>query len=348
VPLGIFVLWCLVSCLWSPLPAFSVGEALTLVTLFLLAVALALVWRTSGDTLAVLGQLSVAFLLICAGLLAVYAVNPELSGLARSSDRLGAVGLLHPTKVGATASLGLVLVVACRLIWNWRWTRVLLLPSLVVFPIVLLLAASRMALGLTIVLTGLMVCTWGHRRWLATLLLVVSLGGIMYPLADPELEAARRAVGASTDLALRGESVDELRTLTGRTELWAALHKSFLQAPFVGHGYFVTSGTGELEVWSRSTNILAHNLLLQVAVSTGLVGLTLFLVGLWRPVAAGCRRLGFTSEGRRLRTAAAVLGAWYLGWGLLSESFMGALSPEAVLAFSLFGLVAGARGPEAQ
>ncbi len=345
-PFGIFVVWSLASCLWSPLTAFSAGQALTLFTQFLLAVALALAWRSGRDTSAVLGQLSVAFLLVCAALLAVHAVNPELSGLGRVGSDRPAVGLFHPTTAGGTASLGLVLVVACRLIWGWRWTRVLLLPSLVVFPIVLFMAASRTALGLAIVLVVLLVYGMGDRRWLGALALVGSLGGIAYPLADPGLDTARRAINASTDYARRGESTESLESLTGRTELWAALWESFLEAPLVGHGYFVTSTEGKVDVWSGPANRSAHNIFLQVAVSTGLIGLGLFLVGLWRPIAAAYRRFGVTGEGRRLRRAAVVLGAWYLGWSALSESFMGPLSPESVLAFSLLGLMAGFREPE--
>lgn len=344
---GAFVLWSWVSCLWSPLPAFSGGQALTLSTLFLLAVTVALAWTSGDDTSVVLRHLCIACLAVCAALLAVHVVNPRLSGLERISGGQGATGLLHPTKVGGTASLGLVLTVACRLNWEWRWTRVLLPPALAVFPIVMLMAASRTALLLAIVLVVLLVCGMGSRRWLGALVLVGSLAGIAYPLADPGLAAARRAVSASKDYALRGEPIERLKQLNGRTALWAALWQSFLEAPFVGRGYFVTSKDAKVDVWSGPENRLAHNLWLQVATSTGVIGLGLFLAGLWRPVAAAARRLSTSDEGRRLRRLAVVLGAWYLGWGTVSESFMGALSPESVLAFSLLGLIAGFRAREA-
>lgn len=346
--LGLFVLWSLASCFWSPLPAFSTGQAMTLATLFLLAVTLALAWRSGRDTSTVLRQLSVAFLLYCAALAAVHLVNPAWSGLARESGEPGAMGgLVHPTAGGGTASLGLVLVVACRLIWDWRWTRVLLPPSLVVFPTVMLMAASRTALGAAFVVIAVMVCRMGSRPLLFVLALVASLGGIMYPLADPGLEAVRAAVSNSEEFARRGESTETLRGLNGRTELWTLVRASFLEAPLVGHGYFVTSKEGAIDVWDGPANHSAHNMFLQVAVSTGLIGLTLFLGGLWRLIAVAFRRLGSSDEGRRLRTATMVLGLWYLGWSALSESFMGPLTPEAVLAFSLFGLIAGFREPHA-
>lgn len=345
--IGVFVVWAVVSCLWSPLPAFSIGQAMTLATLFLLAVALALAWRSVGDTSAAFAQLSLAFLTICTILLVVRLINPEASGLLRVSDADGDVGLFHPTMAGGTASLGLVLVVACRLIWNWRWTRVLLVPALVVFPAVMFLAASRTALVMAIAVLGITVLTQGNRRWLGALALVGSFVGILYPLADPGLEAVQRVVTLSADYARRGESSDTLRSLTGRTALWTAIEDSFLEAPVFGHGYFVTSSAGRLDVWSGPANRSAHNVFLQVAVSTGLVGLVLFVTGLWRVIASACRRLGSTGEGRQMRMTAAVLGLWYLGWGMLSESFMGPLSPEAVLAFSLLGLMSGFRRPEA-
>jgi O-antigen ligase len=340
--LGLFVLWAFASSLWSPLPAVSVGQAVTLLAQLLLAVAIALSWRTAASTSTVLAHLTAALLVTCVTLLAVHAANPELSGFSRDNDD----GLFHPTKIGRMASLGLVLVLACRLIWDWRWTRVLLLPSLVVFPIVLVMAASRAALGLTIVLVVILLGTMGNRRRLGALALAGSLAAIVYPIADPGLDAARHVVGAAADYARRGESAEMLRSLTGRTELWRVLLDSFREAPLAGHGYFVMSKDGAVDVWNDVRNRGAHNVVLQVAVSTGLVGLLLFAGGLWRAIVPACRRLVWTAEDCRLRRLAAAAGLWYLGAGVVSESFMGALAPDSIAAFALLGLIAGFREQE--
>jgi O-antigen ligase len=347
-PLAIFVCWAIASCLWSPLPAFSAGQALTVFALFLLATAMALAWRPHRHTSAILKHASLAFMLVCATLLAVHVMSPGASPFQRlsESDSAGAVGVFHPTMAGGTASLGIVLVTACRLMGRWPWTRVLFWPALGVFSIVVVLAASRTAMVLAVLLTALLFCFAGDRKRVGALVLTTSLAGILYPIVDPGLEAAQRVIASSFDYARRGESTASLRSLTGRTELWAVLQQSFVQSPVIGHGYFVTSETGRIDVWAGPGNRSAHNIFLQVAVTTGLVGLVLFVAGLWRLIAAACR-LGSTAEGRQLRRVAAALGVWYLGWSGLNESFMGPLSPESVLAFALFGLVAGAAGSEA-
>jgi hypothetical protein len=45
--------------------------------------------------------------------------------------------------------------------------------------------------------------------------------------------------------------------------------------------------------------------------------------------------------GRRLQQLLVVVGVWYLGWSLLSESFMGPLQPESVFFFAALGLAVG-------
>ena len=119
--------------------------------------------------------------------------------------------------------------------------------------------------------------------------------------------------------------------------MWA----SYLDAPALGHGYFVTSRTGGIHVWHETANWSAHNLLLQVLVTTGAAGAALFLTGFAAvPVLAAVRLLR-TPHYRGFAALAGLLGAWAFGWGLLNESFMGPLQPESVLYFFLYGLAVG-------
>ena len=151
-PLSAFVAWAIASTLWSPLPAVTFGQAVTTGLLVLLAAAIALECRDESETSAVLKQLTLGCLAISASLLGVHVLGGSWSGLDRSWDEGGAVGLMHPTSAGATASLGLVMLAAVAIVWRSNWSRALLWPAAVVHAAVLLIALSRTGLGLAVLM----------------------------------------------------------------------------------------------------------------------------------------------------------------------------------------------------
>jgi O-antigen ligase len=340
-PFFAFVAWATLSTLWSPLPAFTFGQAFTTGVLGLLATAIALECRHEDQSSAVLKQLTVGCLVVSATLLGIHVAGGSWSGLDRSWEDGGAVGLMHPTSAGATASLGLVALVAIALIWKWPWSRAALLPAVLVHAAVLLIALSRTGLGLAVLLLALVVLWRGNRLVVASGTLALSMAAVAYPLVDPELATASDLFGSVAQYMRRGESAETMRTLTGRTELWQAVWASVLESPVVGYGYHMASSDGVLDVWGRPAVRTAHNLALHILVSTGLVGFGLFSFGLLRPLRRAVSALGLTAEGRRLRQLLLVLGLWFLGWSLLSESFMGPLQPESVVFFAVFGLAVG-------
>jgi O-antigen ligase len=123
-------------------------------------------------------------------------------------------------------------------------------------------------------------------------------------------------------------------SLNGRVELWRKMGREVVSAPLIGHGYFVTSAGGEIEVWGSRRAVTAHNVVLQVLVSTGLIGVLLFFRGLWRPMRGAARSL----RDRGLRELFAVMLLWYLGWGALTDSFMGPVRAESIVFFTLLGV----------
>lgn len=346
-PLATFVAWATLSTLWSPLPALTLGQASTTGVLVLLAAAIALEWRSPADTARVLRHLVTACLAVSSVLLAVHAVDGTWSGLSRSAEEGGGAGLMHPTSAGATASLGLVATVAVASIWRWPHTRAVLVPAALVHAAVMLTALSRTGLGMAALMLAVLALWRGHRLTLAASTIAVATGLIAYAVIDPRFGLARDVLASSAEYLRRGESIETLQTLTGRTELWGVVWESMLQSPVVGYGYHVTTADGVLDVWGRPAFRTAHNLPLHILASTGLVGAGLFVFGLarpWRGAAASLRR---SAEGRHLRALLAVVGGWYLGWSLLSESFMGPLQPESVCFFALLGVVVGQAGDRA-
>jgi O-antigen ligase len=173
---------------------------------------------------------------------------------------------------------------------------------------------------------------------LAGAILAISSLAAVYLCLDPALQVVEESVDSTTRYLMRHESVESLQSLTGRTALWTAVWIESLKTPLQGCGYFVTSQNGLLDVWSGPANRTAHNLLLQVFASTGLIGLGLFLWGLGRIVRCAVRTLPRSDEGRLVGMALLVVACWYAGWSQLCASFMGPIQPESIVFFSCLGL----------
>lgn len=342
LPLGLFLGWAVLSALWSPLKSVSLGQAMGLIVQVMLAAALGVLCDRPRHASVVLKHLSLALLTISVIVLAVDLIDHGASGLNRAEEHAGAAGIIHPTDAGSTSALGILILVAARLMWGWRWSVYLLWPGLLIHGTLLILAASRTAMGLTLVLLPLMVGIYGSRVLLAGAIFLGCAAGAAYLTVDADMALAREALEETGDYASRGESTESLTSLTGRTALWYAIGREVQKSPVWGHGYFVTAESGELDVWyGGPAQLTAHNILLQVLVSTGLVGLTLFLAGFLWPLARVAKALRSEEDFHLLGQFLLLFALWYLGWGQLSSSFMGAIQPESVVFFALFGLALG-------
>jgi O-antigen ligase len=341
-PLGLFIGWSLLSVLWSALPSFSLGQVGGLLVQVMLAFVVGLRCTDSRDRSTVMQHLFLAMLAFSLVILAVHSLAPDSSGLERVSFD-DWEGIVHPTAAGATASLALVILIAARLLWDWRWTRLWLAPGLLVQGALLVLARSRTALVMGI--AGVVLSFFLFSRQFVLSLAAVLLGLVLgaYLVLDPGLNLADRLSGSVSGYARRGESDEQIQSFNGRMQLWGVIWDEFLRSPVIGHGYLVTSRTGAIDVWQpeHPSNKTAHNVLLQVFASTGLVGGLLFLWGLIQPLAVCRRALLADPENRKLAAFLGIIGIWYFGWGLFSESFMGAVAPESVVFFTLLGLAVG-------
>lgn len=328
-PMGLYIVWSIFSVGWSPLKSFSLGQVGGLLVQVMLAFVVGLRCTDLRDRSTVLQHLFLAMLACSLVILVVDALAPESSGL----ERLYVVdwpGIVHPTAAGATASLALVILIVTRLLWGWRWTRLWLAPGMFILCTLLVLAKSRTALvmGITVVVLSFFLFS---RRFVLSLTAVL-LGLIMgaYLVLEPDLNLADRISGSVSGYTRRGETDEQLKSINGRTILWEVVWAEFLRSPVIGHGYFVTSRKGSIDVWQpeKPANTTAHNVLLQVLASTGLVGGILFLWGLIQPLVTCRRSLLANPLNRELAACLGMVGIWYFGWGLFCESFMGPVRPE--------------------
>ena len=210
------------------------------------------------------------------------------------------------------------------------------LPMSIARPLTLA-AENRMSLLMLVPAGGGLIVSFVSRRkvWLGTAALAAAV--FVYLMIDPGLTWIAAALGGTTNFASRGQSSDELGSFSGRLEMWSVQWASFLQSPWLGHGYFVSSRGGELYVWHTFSNWTAHDLWLQVLVTTGLIGMTAFLwiVTNWSGrMLAGLRR---TTTLQRFGPTFGWIGLWYLGWSSINESIVGPFVPESVAFLLLCG-----------
>lgn len=332
LPFALFAAWAGLSVSWSPLTTVSLGQWIGLLTLLLTAVGVALLSEETEAFASICLQLAAMLLAASTLVLAVHAVAPQASGMLET--RVGSSpGLIHPTAAAATASLGLLLGVAAASSTPWIWARWLLLPVVLVQGTAIYVAQRRAALFLVALLVPLLLWIRASRRLRLIVVTFTLLAAVGYWGSDPQLERAAAASRGVAQYLRRNDSPESLLSLNGRLPLWRTIGREVARAPAIGHGYFVTSQAGRIEIWTRHENLTAHNVFLQVLVSTGAIGLLLFLWGLLRPITIAAR--GVSDPGLRI-----VLGVplcWYLGWGMVTDSFMGPVRAESVVFFALLG-----------
>jgi O-antigen ligase len=339
LPWGLLFCWAVFSVLWSPMKAVSLGQSGSLAAQLLIAMVIGLLATDRQRILTVIFQINLMLASISLILVCVHMAAPGFSGLERGLlEGSGSTGLVHPTSAGATASLGIVLLTLTRLTWNVRWSRWLLLPGIGVHVALMFLATSRMAFLMTAIVLGLAMLVLLNRVWFAGLTLVLTVLVTLYLSVDPGLTVLESTFGTAAGYLTRNESTESLSSLTGRTELWAAVWSEFTKSPIRGCGYFVTSQDGMLDVWSGPANRTAHNVLLQVLSTTGVVGLLIFGWGGLRLLRRVVPDLARCAEARKVGIFLLLVGCWYAGWGQLCSSFMGPIQPESLVFFACLGI----------
>jgi O-antigen ligase len=336
LPIALFVALAIVSTLWSPLASFTLGQSASLGVLFMLAMTIGILWSSPRDTSTIVCSIATALLAVSTLLVLARLFAPALQSMSREGS-----GMFHATSAGATASLGMVVLISSRLLWNWRWSRVLL-PGALIHAVVLLVAINRVSLFLTFLLVSFVVLRYSNRAVVLATILVMCVAATCYIAIDPGFRYIDALFGTASSYANRGQSFSDLRSLSGRSEMWLAIWESYQQSIWLGHGYSVCSPTGELFVWYERANWTAHNVLLQCLMSTGIIGFALLFGGLAR---IAYRWLSSYLSGRvshELTVFLVVIGFWYALWGAFNATFLGPVTPESVAFFVVIGLAVGA------
>lgn len=186
-------------------------------------------------------------------------VSPRLAGIAGSANNMALIAAFALIVIGLYA----------REFHRIHWSFAPL--AAVVCGAALVMTNSRTPLAMVLVILFMTYGLTWRRLHIAILLFSVGLiaAAILLPVSDQLL----------LKFVSRSGSAEELTSLTGRTEIWYTVLKLVEQRPWTGFGY--ASSVFVLPEYQNSIGFVtshAHNLALQLLLTTGWVGLVLFVL----------------------------------------------------------------------
>lgn len=210
--------------------------------------------------------------------------------------------------------------------------RMLRRVLLAVFSGLLVLTRARGALAATLLglLTLAVLCPSPRKR---ALTLMGALAGL-----------ALAGVGAEaiTQLVLREQTVQQLQDFSGRGDIFRFAVQLFSERPLFGYGYLAGRQLfTDLLVWSPGES---HNVIVEIALSFGLVGLLAFgalLATTGTRILRGLRARDFLS--RLLMRESAALMVFILASGMVAEGFISPGYEAAVLVWTVAACVCTSR-----
>ncbi len=364
IPLSLFVIWAAITMLWAPDLSFGLPEVikwLEIILVMLLAIDVA---QRRGLTWILTGVFATAALQALIGIYEARLRGTGPLGFRLSEGVYRAYGTFEQPNpfagfVGMVLPIGIALTVYFGVrILNMglhRFRPARLLPDVLQFAFyafaTLLLAAglylsfSRGAwLGAAAAIGALIVFA-PRRLWLGVTLAGVALLGLLSLSNAGLLPAAinERLADAGTlfDIRdVRGVPINDANyALIERQAHWQAALNMLTDQPWTGVGFSNYQAVYEqyrLLNWPMALGH-AHNIYLNVAAETGLIGLALYLL-LWICIFAVTFRAIRRAQGFDRAVAVGLMGAWvYLGTHMLVDNLY--VNNTHILIGALFGLV---------
>jgi O-antigen ligase len=263
------LLWLFVTAAVSPSPLYTAGSAFTV---FACVVLCAYVFSVF-EPFVVLATMVVSIVVFCIISLIVYFAVPEfghyvywLDGQRFISPRLAGISG-SANNMGRMAAFGLVIMALYPLEF-YRLHRLLMPLSALIMAIALVMTNSRTSMmNVGVIALAVYTLNWRRSYLLAFAISLALLGAvILIPAGDEALK-----------LLSRHGKVEEVTSMTGRTDIWYAVLKLSEAKPWTGYGY--GSSVFVLPQHEREVGFLtshAHNLFLQLLLTTGWTGVILF------------------------------------------------------------------------
>lgn len=266
----VFAVWCVLTSLYSPIPTYSFGAGMALLSVVLFG---AVIRRAVPEKTLLKSSIGALSALLWIGIL-LYFVAPDraMAPMEGGSIMRLAAPLGTPNSLGRASALVLLLCALSLWTRTFRWHSPLLLTSSFAATACLFLSQSRTAMVAIAAALIIMLASKKPMHILAAAIVSVLLILVFLLL---NLDASDVAAVVS-----RTGRVTEITTLTGRTQIWSFYWAQILQEPILGYGYASTKSLMPLlyrTAWGWTTTH-AHNMWLQVFFTTGLIGLGLFTV----------------------------------------------------------------------
>jgi O-antigen ligase len=265
-----FVLWSILSILWSDEPRTSATRCVQMVFCFLGALGIG-------------RQLSTREL--CRSLAIVFCVYSSIGLLAEL-----ALGSLHPMSAGYRFSGGehpntqsqycaLICLTAIALMNDPDWPRRRSFWMLALGGPLLILTASRTAAAS--MLAAAFVCCFAQWKFQRRMVVVATMGLVASLMLFVSMLGDKSNKGL-TELMLMGRE-ESAESLTGRLPLWECLWEFVQIRPMTGFGYggFWTTRHKE-DLWASVTWVAptAHNAYLDFVLNVGLIGAALLILAM--------------------------------------------------------------------
>ncbi len=319
IPVLMFLAWLLFTTSYSPLPIYTAVCAFSVVAFTIFC---AYIFRRY-DRVEIFAVMVASITLFCIVSIAVYFAAPEFGRFVYwvneqryVSSRMNGIGG-SANGMGRLAAFGLVLTILYprefHRIHSW------FLPvSTPILTLSLLMTGSRTSIGMVLALGAVTFLLRWRRLHLAVLGVTLALIGAL--IVIPAGDAGLKAISRSGD-------VGEVTSMTGRSTIWAAIPALVESRPWTGYGYassILVLPQHEREVGFTTSH--AHNLALQLLLTTGWVGLGLFSLSILMIIL----RLSVSSG----RTAWVML-AYVILNGITESSAFSTLSNICTVAFAI-------------
>lgn len=274
LPCALLLIWLLATTLVAPNPAYTAVSAFTILACVILPAYMFAIF----DRVDLFATMVLSIMMFCAVSIIVYFVLPEfghyvywvneeryvsprLAGIAGSANNMALI-----------AAFGIVVTGLYAREFH-QMNRFFVPLSTLLCGAALLMTNSRAPLAMAlIILLSTYIFTW--RRLYAGLFLVslaVILLAAILPFAQ---ETLLKAVSRSGDIG-------EVTSFTGRTEIWYGVLKLVEMQPWMGYGY--ASSVFVLPQYVNEigfTTSHAHNLMLQLLLTSGWIGVILFTLAI--------------------------------------------------------------------
>ena len=331
LPMMIFAVWAMVSTLWSPLKMNSLGHASELLMCVMLAAASGIYFSDERYYSVFFKHLSIIILLFSAISLYLFYKFPSAEGWEDSGRPFG---FATANLAAQISGLGLIILFVFSILWEMKWSRLLLIPGVAIEGWFLIKLGSRIALLATAVIVIGSLLFIRKRQYLAGMFFLLGIMGTLL-ICFGWFE---NIISSAGTYIMRSQTRDELLTGTGRIEVWQKYFAFFRISPLIGNGYFTLV---PMAADKSGQMVGAHNIFLGVLSGTGLIGGLLFAWGILSPLAAVWRRLRINPAERRLAILILVSMVWFFATSQTETTLLGPISPVTIGFYVILGVAAG-------